>query len=260
MKVKILRFDPASGEGGYDTFDVTTEPGMTVLDALFVVRNDLDDSLAFRYTCRGAVCGRCAMLINKVPRLACRTQVARLLEGTGTVDLKPYPALTAGEPWDPAEEVLVEPLPHLRVLKDLVVDMGKFFDFYRAVEPVLKPAHEAPEREYRMERDAVRELEQYTNCILCGACVGACPVNAGNAEYLGPAALAKLYRFHIDTREAGDGSRLILADKPSGWWGCEFHTNCQRVCPKGVPPNLAIGSARRKLTEMGREPPEADGE
>lgn len=100
------------------------------------------------------------MLINKVPRLACRTQIARLLDGTDTVELKPYPAIEGGEQWNPREEVLVEPLPHLRVLKDLVVDMEKFFDFYRAVEPVLKPAGEIPEREYRMEQAAVKELEQ----------------------------------------------------------------------------------------------------
>jgi succinate dehydrogenase / fumarate reductase iron-sulfur subunit len=260
MRLKILRFDPSGGERRYDTFEITPVPGMTVLDALFVVQNDIDDSLAFRYACRGAVCGSCAMLVNRVPRLACRTQIARLLDGGARVELKPYPAITGGEPWDETAEILVEPLPHLRVLKDLVVSMDRFFDFYRAVEPVLKPAGKAPEREYRMDRDAVARLEQYTNCILCGACVGACPVNAGNAEYLGPAALAKLYRFHMDTREAADDSRLLLADKPSGWWACEFHANCKSVCPKGVPPNLAIGSARRRLVEIGRQPPEPEGQ
>jgi succinate dehydrogenase / fumarate reductase iron-sulfur subunit len=260
MKFKVLRYDPESGEQCYDTFDVTSEPGMTVLDALFAVQSEQDDSLAFRYACRGAICGSCAMLINKVPRLACRTQVARLLDGSDRVELKPYPAIEGGEKWDPAEEILVEPLPHLRVLKDLVVDMDKFFEFYRAVEPVLRPAGEVPEREYRMGQDTVKELEKYTNCILCGSCVGSCPVNSRVAEYLGPAALAKLYRFHIDTREAGDDSRLLQADNPSGWWACEFHANCKRVCPKGVPPNIAIGGARRRLAEIGRTPPGPDEE
>jgi succinate dehydrogenase / fumarate reductase iron-sulfur subunit len=260
MKLKVLRFEPSTGEKRYDTFDITPEPGMTGLDALFVIRNDLDDSLAFRYSCRGAVCGSCAMLINKVPRLACRTQVTGLLDGTDKIDIEPYPAILGGEPWDESEEILIEPLPNLKVLKDLVVDMGRFFDFYRAVEPLLKPAGEVPEREYRMSQETVRELEHYTNCILCGACFGACPVNAEEEGYLGPAALAKLYRFHIDTRDAGDDSRLFVADKPSGWWACDFHTNCKRVCPKGVPPNLAIGNARRRLAEIGREPPEPDKE
>jgi succinate dehydrogenase/fumarate reductase-like Fe-S protein len=196
MKIKILRYDPESKKAGYDVFEVEPEPGMTVLDALFVIQNTLDDSLAFRYACRGAVCGSCAMLINKVPRLACRSQTARLLDGTGHVELKPYPAVEDGEAWDEQEEVLVEPLPHLP------------------------------------------------------------PVNAKSKGYLGPAALAKLYRFHLDTREAPDDSRLLQANDSSGWWGCEFHANCRRVCPKEVPPNLGIGAARRRLTEIGKAPPE----
>ncbi len=256
MKVKVKRYDPETGREGYDTFDIAPEAGMTVLDALFVIQNSHDDSLAFRYACRGAICGSCAMLINKVPRLACRTQVALLLDGSDAVKLKPYPAIEAGETWNPAEEILVEPLPHHEVLKDLVVDMEKFFCLYRAVEPALKPAGEVPELEFRMEAGAVRDLEKYTNCILCGSCVGACPVNSKTGEYLGPAVLAKLYRFHIDPREADDDSRLLIANSPEGWWGCEFHTNCMRVCPKKVQPNVGIGSARRRLTEIGKEPHE----
>jgi succinate dehydrogenase / fumarate reductase iron-sulfur subunit len=192
------------------------------------------------------------MLINKVPRLACRTQVEALLSGRDKIELKPYPAIEGGERWNPAEEVLVEPLPHLPVLKDLVVDMARFFEFLRAVEPALRPAGQAPEREYRMEPAAVKELERYTNCILCGACYGACPVDGSNPDYFGPAALAQLYRFHIDPREARDGSRLAIADKPEGWWACQFHANCHRVCPKGVPPNLAIGRARHELEKKGK--------
>jgi succinate dehydrogenase / fumarate reductase iron-sulfur subunit len=188
------------------------------------------------------------MLINKVPRLACRTQVSSLLEGSNVVELKPYPAIESEtEPWKPSEEIIIEPLPHLSVEKDLIVNMDKFFKYYRTVEPVFKPKEAAPEKEYLMEPAAVKELENYTNCILCAACFGSCPVDSKNPEYLGPAALAKLYRFHLDPREAQDGSRLELANFENGWWACEFHTNCKRVCPKGVPPNLAIGKARRML-------------
>lgn len=253
MKLKIFRYNPENGEQRYDTFEIESSPGMTVLAALFEVQKVHDDSLAFRYSCRGAVCGTCAMLINKVPRLACRTQGARLLDGSLAVDLAPYPALEVTVPWNPEEEVLIEPLPHLPLIRDLVVDMEPFFAFYRAVRPVFSPAEQAPARERLMDREAVRALEAYTNCILCGACFGACPVDAKNANYYGPAALAKLYRFHIDPREAEDGSRLEQANTPEGWWGCEFHTNCRRVCPKGVPPNIAIGNARRELSEKGKE-------
>jgi succinate dehydrogenase / fumarate reductase, iron-sulfur subunit len=262
MKLKVYRTGPSSSPVRYDTFDLPASPGATVLSLLFEARDQFDDSLAFRYSCRGAVCGSCAMLINNVPRLACRTLVEPLLgrghggqgfQGSG----QPDPSIPrTPEP----DSVLVEPLPHLPVLRDLVVDMTKFFRFLQAVRPVLRPAAAAPEREFRMEPAAVKELERYTNCILCGACYGACPVCGENPEYLGPAALAQLYRFHIDPREsrgltplpadengASPQSRLALADKPDGWWACRFYTNCRKVCPKGVPPNLAIGQARQEL-------------
>ncbi len=256
MKLKIFRYDPDRRTSRYDMFEVEHRPGLSVLGALFSVQDELDDSLSLRYSCRGAVCGNCAMLINKVPRLACRTQAKALLAGRDAVDLKFYPALKARVEWDESTEILVEPLPHLPVIKDLIVDMTRFFDYYRAVEPVLKPAAKPGEREYIMEPAAVHTLEPYTNCVLCAACFGACPVNSSNPDYLGPAALAKLYRFHIDTREEAGDARLMLANKKEGWWGCEFHTNCKRVCPKHVPPNLAIGAARREIVEAGKVPPE----
>ena len=99
-----------------------------------------------------------------------------------------------------------------------------------------------------MDPKKLPDLELYTNCILCAACFGACPVNGENSEYLGPAALAKLYRFHIDSRD-GDQLRLEKADIPNGWWACEFHGNCRQVCPKGVPPIMAIGQARAELMD-----------
>jgi len=254
-------FSPAH----YDTFELAASPGATVLSLLFEARDRYDDSLAFRYSCRGAACGSCAMLIDKVPRLACRTQVDVLIRGRDMTDspeesdrvpssskgLARDPAIADRERWNAADDVLVEPLPHLPVLRDLVVDMTKFYRFLQAVRPVLRPAANVPEREFRMEPAAVSELERYTNCILCGACYGACPVCGENPDYVGPAALAQLYRFHIDPREARDGSRLVLADRPDGWWACRFYTNCREVCPKGVPPNLAIGHARQELRPKG---------
>jgi succinate dehydrogenase / fumarate reductase iron-sulfur subunit len=251
MELKVFRGRPGTASQRYDSFEIEPEPGMTVLSALFRAQ-EKDDTLAFRYSCRGAVCGTCAMLINKVPRLACRTQVQALLEGRDQVPLAPYPALEATVPWDPAGQVLVEPLPHLPLIRDLIVDMALFFEHYRFIDPVFSPATPDPEEERIMSPSAVKELVPYTNCILCGACFGACPVNGRNPGYLGPAALAALYRFRIDPREGEGISRLLRADTPEGWWGCEFHTNCRRVCPKGVPPNIAIGHARQELRAAGR--------
>lgn len=254
MKLKVFRFDRKNGESRYDTFEIEPLSEMTVLSALFKIQEELDDSLAFRYACRGAVCGNCAMLINKVPRLACRTRVETLLKGEGKVKLRPFPGMEETVSWDPRNEILVEPLPSLPKIKDLIVDMDKFFEFYREVRPTLKPTSGPPERERLMTPEAVKELEKYTNCILCAACVSSCPVSGKSEDFLGPAALAKLYRFHIDPRETGDASRLILANSKRGWWGCEFHANCKAVCPKGVPPIEGIGKARKEIKELEMKP------
>ncbi|HMK15650.1 MAG TPA: succinate dehydrogenase/fumarate reductase iron-sulfur subunit [Methanomicrobiales archaeon] len=256
MMLKVFRSGPGMTAPSYDSFRIEPEPGMTVLSALFRAQEQ-DATLAFRYSCRGAVCGTCAMLINKVPKLACRTQVQALLDGKEDLRLAPFPATGPTVPWDPAKEVLVEPLPHLPVIRDLVVDMSLFFEYYRLIGPVLAPATPEPEREWPMSPAAAKELHTYTNCILCGACFGACPVNARDPRYLGPAALAALYRFRIDPRDSGGIGRIRRADTPEGWWGCEFHGNCRKVCPKGVPPNIAIGRARQELKATGGGPPAA---
>jgi len=257
MKLKVYRYHEGMIKPRYDTFKLEPNPGMTVLGALFQFQQNFDDSIAFHYSCRGAVCGTCAMLINKVPRLACRTQVAALLNDELHIPLSPYPAIEETVKWNPKEEVLVEPLPHLPVIRDLIVDMGKFFDYYRYVKPVFKPSDPTPEKERHMDPASVPELKLYTNCILCAACFGSCPVDGKDPEYLGPAALAKLYRFHIDPREAKGTARLKRADIPRGWWDCDFHGNCRRVCPKDVPPLIAIAKAREQLNQE-REKMEAD--
>ena len=250
MRFKVYRYNERMDFPSYNTFKFEPRSGMTVLEALFQIQKQFDDSLAFHYSCRGAVCGTCAMLINKVPRLACRTQVVPLLKGELKTNLVPYPAIEEIKvPWNPEEEILVEPLPHLPAIKDLIVDMSTFFKYYKFVEPVFKPAEPTPEKERLMEPNAIPELELYTNCILCAACFGACPVDGKNSEYLGPAALAKLYRFHIDPREANGTERLEQANIPNGWWACEFYGNCTRVCPKGVPPTIGIAKARKELTD-----------
>ncbi len=248
MILTVRRFD---GNGSrYQKFEVKEHPGMTVLDALFEARDKQDDSLAFRYSCRGAVCGSCAMLIDRVPRLACRTQVSDLLSGKAGLELVPF--LGGEVPYDRGSEVLVEPLPNMPVQKDLAVDMTEFFRKYEAMRPFLE-SKSPPEREYRMDKAAVRELERYTNCILCAACYGSCPINGKDEGYVGPAALAKLYRFRIDPRENQAQNVLLIADRPDGWWDCRFHANCARVCPKHVPPNVAIAKARKELgTKMGK--------
>lgn len=255
-KLKVYRNYEGTDSPRYDNFKIEPTPGMTVLGALFECQKKFDDSLAFRYSCRGAVCGTCAMLINKVPRLACRTQLLQLIKGGLQIDIASYPAIEETVAWNPEEAILIEPLPHLPVIKDLVVDTTTFFLYYRFVDPTFRPSDAEGERERLMDPAALKELELYTNCILCAACFGACPINGENPEYLGPAALAKLYRFYIDPREPGGIERLEKADIPRGWSACESYGNCFKVCPKDVPPIRAINQARDELKkEKKRSPP-----
>jgi succinate dehydrogenase / fumarate reductase iron-sulfur subunit len=254
MVLRVRRYSPGAPRARYDHFNVKVKPGMTVLTALFYVQDRLDDSLAFRYSCRGAVCGACAMLINKTPRLACRTQLTALVARSHEIALGGNPSSEYPESWKPKDEVIIEPLPHLPVIQDLVVDMSKFFAFYRTISPGFRPPAGLTERESRLDPSLVIELEKYTNCILCAACYGACPIPNKNPNYLGPAALAKLYRCAVDPRENQEQNRLASANQPDGWWSCDSYGNCRKVCPKGVPLDSAIGRARQRLKELGLAP------
>ncbi len=241
----IIRIFRGAGDR-YVDYEVDFRQEITVLDLLFHLQEKYDQSLAFRYSCRGAVCGSCAILVNGIPVLACRTPLARVFDR----DFADSVSLPVGAEI-PEGGLLLEPLPKLPVIRDLVVDWEPFFECYRNAEPVLRAAHSACENEYLMEQDQVKELEKYTNCILCVLCWSACPVVGKVEDYPGPAALAKLYRFYLDPREAEKRSRLLLADHDSGWWACDFYKNCSKVCPKKVPPNMAIGKARSELKPKG---------
>jgi succinate dehydrogenase/fumarate reductase iron-sulfur protein len=223
----IERCDPASGEApSTREYRVEVSEGTTVLEALLRIQAEQDGSLSFRYACRGAVCGSCAMLINGEVALACRTQVNGL--------------------W--TDVVTVAPLPHLPLLKDLVVDMGPFFEKDLAVEPWLQPLDEAPARERLVPPAEWAEAEPYTNCILCASCHGVCPVPERDPGYLGPAALAKHYRFLADPRDGADEERLGLVGGEHGVGGCDTVWRCVRVCPKGVPPTKGILATRARLS------------
>jgi succinate dehydrogenase / fumarate reductase iron-sulfur subunit len=229
---RIFRFDPAKDEKPYyQEYALDVPEGMTVLEALLRLQAERDGSLAFRYACRGAVCGSCATVINGRIDLACRSQVREL--GSQTITL--------------------EPLPYLPVLKDLVVDMEPFFEKNLTVEPWLQPAGPDPEKERLVDPKQWAEAEAYTNCILCASCYGVCPAAERDPEYLGPAALAKHYRFLADVRDAADEKRMALVDGERGVWGCDMVWNCVEICPKGVPPTQGIGKTRARIRRAERK-------
>ena len=224
LTLKVFRFDPEAGTPPhYDSFSVEARPGMTVLDALLEVAERQDTSLAFRYSCRGAVCGSCAMSIQGQPRLACQTQL-KDLQG----------------------EVLVAPLPHLPVIKDLVVEMETFYQRFEEIKPYLIRGTPLPEKELLQSPRERRLLDEVTDCIWCGACYASCPIVRQGPSYLGPAALLKAYRFAADTRDEDGRERLKLIDREEGAWRCHTVFNCVEVCPKKINQARAIQALKRK--------------
>ncbi|MDO8725920.1 MAG: succinate dehydrogenase/fumarate reductase iron-sulfur subunit [Candidatus Methanoperedens sp.] len=245
MKFKIKR---SNGEKSwFDTFEIKPGPHMSVLEALFQIQDEKDSSLAFRYSCRGAVCGSCAMLINKKQRLACRTQVSEIL-GERVLTISPYGPVAKPE-IKMGEDILIEPLPNLPVIKDLIVDMKPFFKHYEEVVPGFdvmdQSLMETPMSP--MSQNDVKKVDKYAACILCGLCYGACPAAARDSDYLGPAALANAWRFYADTRYHSKDEMLNRVNSRNGVWACNEVYRCVEVCPKNVQPTNAITGFMRKI-------------
>ena len=226
LALRIKRFHKEKNPPQWiETFQVEIRKGMNLLEALWTIQDEQDGTLSFRYSCRGAVCGSCAMRVNGKDVLACRTHVEDLLE-------KP---------------AFIEPLPLFPVIRDLIVNMSTFFDHYRKIEPYLQGKSVSPQMEYLMEEEKRREIDPYIHCILCGICFGTCPAFEKDSEFLGPAMLAKAFRFLADPRDRRDEEILKAVNTQQGVWGCKTVFNCVKVCPKEVPPTHAIVKMRRKI-------------
>ena len=218
VKLKVKRFDPESpaDAGRFQQYSVEMPESATVLDSLIEVREYHDGTLSLRCSCRSAICGSCTMRINGRARLACKTSVRSLAED--------------------GDEIVVEPPGNMPLIKDLVVDFAPFWDKVRAVKPWLQPAGPEPEREYVVPNETMNALNEVMNCIMCGACVSDCTVLEVDKSFLGPAALAKAWRFVGDPRDAAGLARLREYSEPGGVWDCTRCNMCVEVCPKDVKP------------------------
>jgi succinate dehydrogenase / fumarate reductase, iron-sulfur subunit len=224
---KILRYDAKAPEKKplFQSYRVKIIPGLTVLTVLNRIRDEIDGTLSFRSSCRSAVCGSCAMVINGKIDLACRTQAAPFCTNT----------------------IILEPLPNLEIIKDLVVDLTPFWRMYEKVKPYLIRQTPDPEKEILQSEEERGRFDQFVNCILCACCYGACPVPARNPEYLGPAALAKLERFALDSRDERPAGLLEHTNNENGVWGCDTVFRCITACPKDVRPTDGIVGLRKEL-------------
>jgi succinate dehydrogenase / fumarate reductase, iron-sulfur subunit len=232
----IQRFNPERDIHSHaEDYRLEVGRGTTVLDGLIRIKNQDDGALAFRYSCRSAICGSCAMEINGSEKLACRTSVRKELERHG--------------------EIRVAPLKNLPVIKDLVVDMSGFWEKIRGVTPWLGPAQANLESEGGQLRllPGSYQFHNVDACIMCSACVAACTSYEVSRGFLGPAALAKAARFVSDPRESDATKRLRLEDleKDNGMWDCVRCNYCVQVCPKDVRPMEAIVRLRRAALEAG---------
>ncbi|MHB9097915.1 MAG: succinate dehydrogenase/fumarate reductase iron-sulfur subunit [Syntrophales bacterium] len=226
---KILRYDARdpSSRPDFATYRISVIPGLTVLAVLNRIRDEIDGTLAFRSSCRSAVCGSCAMVMNGKIDLACRTQVSAFDTDT----------------------IILEPLPNLEVMRDLVVDMTPFWQMYEKIQPYLIRKSPNPEKEIPQSEAERQRIDQFVNCILCACCYGACPVLARDPNYVGPAAAAKLERFVLDSRDERPAAVLESVNDEHGLWGCDTMFRCIDACPKDVRPTDAFVGLRQEIVK-----------
>jgi len=249
--LKVRRFKPEDGEGPYwESFDVDLDPTLSVLDGLLQAKDREDGSLAVRCSCRAAICGSCGMKINGQSTLACKTMLEE------AQDFAESHAVGAQEGEDKTEgngkpEIVVEPMGNMPVIKDLVTDMeSTHWTKIRRVTPWLLPEGDPPEREYVVPPESMIDVTQSMACIQCGACVSACLSMEADPDFIGPAALAKAYRFVGDPRDGESRERLHdLAQDPHGIYDCTHCFSCIDACPKGVAPMDQIMRLRRAADE-----------
>jgi succinate dehydrogenase / fumarate reductase iron-sulfur subunit len=237
-KFKIYRWDP-EGEGNprMDTFEVDMDKcGPMVLDALIKIKNETDSSVTFRRSCREGICGSCAMNIGSS---------ATMGKGTNTL------ACTCSIEELGGNEVTINPLPHMPVVKDLVPDLNNFYQQLESIEPWLKTTTPAPAGKERLQSPEEREkLDGLYECILCACCSTSCPSYWWNGDkYLGPAVLLQAYRWIIDSRDEATGERLEALEDPFKLYRCHTIMNCAKTCPKGLNPAKAIGEIKKMIAE-----------
>ena len=235
--LKIQRYNPATDSEPYQQeYTVDVDPNERLLDALMKVKRFQDGSLGFRKSCAHGVCGSDAMRINGKDGLACKTLIKEVAANDG-------------------DAVTVEPLNHLPVQRDLIVDQEMFFKKYRSVKPFLINDEQVDKKERIQSQKERMVFDDTTNCILCGACYSACPVLDKKPNFIGPAASAQAYRFIADSRDRAREERLQMLHTSEGVWACDNHFKCTKSCPRSILITKRINETKqmiKKLKKVGK--------
>ncbi len=221
ITLEVARYRPEQESAmSFETFEVPCPRDWVILDGLNYVKDRLDGTLSYRWSCRMGICGSCGMTVNGEPKLTCATFLA---------DYAPGP-------------VRVEPLRNFPVVRDLVVEIGDFMRKLVKIKPWIIRDEERPlsQGEYRQTPDELQDYKQFSMCINCMLCYAACPIYGLDPKFIGPAAIALAQRYNLDTRDQGAGERLEILSEHEGIWGCTFVGECTKVCPKNVDPAGAI--------------------
>jgi succinate dehydrogenase / fumarate reductase, iron-sulfur subunit len=233
IRLKIFRYDPQKDEKPhYQTFQVEADPMDRLLDCLNRIRWEQDPTLAYRWSCGHGICGSDGMRINGICGLPCQKLVK---------DFK--------------EEVLIEPLPVFKVIKDLIVDLDPFFEKYQSIKPYLITKTPPPEEERKQSQAEHPLFEAAIRCILCACCTASCPINQSKETeaYVGPAALVRAFRYLFDSRDEASEERIALLDHKDGALGCQTLWKCTEVCPKEIPITKQIGQIKRRIFESKKK-------
>lgn len=220
LELEVMRYDPErDAEPHYQHYEVPCHEEWAILDALIYVKENLDTTLSYRWSCHMMVCGSCGMMVNGEPSLTCSTFVRDL-----------------------PDHVRIEPLANFPVERDLVVVLDDFMEKLQRVRPYIVRDEGPPagDETHVQSPDALARYRQYAMCINCMCCYSACPQYGLDPAFIGPAALALAHRYDLDSRDQGRKERIELLADHDGVWNCSFVGACSEVCPKGVDPAAAI--------------------
>ncbi len=230
IQIECLRYHPETDQAPrYQSYAVPFTDDMSVLQGLQYIKDHLDGSLTFRWSCRMAICGSCGQMLNGIPSLGCETFLRDYYPG----------------------KIRVEPLNHFPIVRDLAIDQSDFLRKLESVKPYLIPGEEKaqPGKTYLQTPAQMDEYYQYSQCINCLLCYAACPQYGLNEKFTGPAAIALLHRYNADSRDAGNAQRMEVINAEDGVWGCTLVGYCSEVCPKGVDPARAVNQNKINSTK-----------